>query len=329
MEILKKNNVTTIVKDEDRPLKILQLTDIHLGVGWLAKRSDKKALEAVKKIIKAAEPDFIIITGDMFYPILPLTGSSNNLKGAKILGKLLTETGIPWCFVFGNHDTEPTSRANKDGIAEYFMTLDGCLFEKGEEGITGVGNYCIRVENKDGTPCTLLMMIDSNQYTGKSFFSGFDIIHDDQIEWYKRTVREQSGEGDLLQSLAFFHIPPKEFKEGWEKCYRGDKSVIYHHGFVLEKDNYFGYPKETDGNFFKEMVEFGSCKGMFMGHDHLNTLSITYQGIRLTYGMSIDYIAYVPTLKWNTQRGGTIIEINDDGSFEVTPLPLVDIKENI
>jgi hypothetical protein len=63
-----------------------------------------------------------------------------------------------------------------------------------------------------------------------------------------------------------------------------------------------------------------------MGHDHLNTLSITYQGIRLTYGMSIDYIAYVPTLKWKTQRGGTIIEINNDGSFDVTPLPLVDIN---
>jgi hypothetical protein len=218
----------------------------------------------------------------MFYPIWPLTGSSNNLKGAKILGKLLTETGIPWCFVFGNHDTEATSRANKDGLADYFMSLDGCLFEKGDENITGVGNYCIRVENQDGTPCTLLMMIDSNQYTGKSFFSGFDVIHDDQIEWYKNTVREQSAEGELLPSLAFYHIPPKEFKEGWEKCYRGDKSVIYHHGFVLEKDNYFGYPKETEGNFFKEMVEFGSCKGMFMGHDHLNTLSITYQGIRLT-----------------------------------------------
>jgi hypothetical protein len=30
-------------------------------------------------------------------------------------------------------------------------------------------------------------------------------------------------------------------------------------------------------------------------------------------------------LKWKTQRGGTIIEINNDGSFDVTPLPLVDI----
>ena len=326
MEILKKNNVTTIIKDEGRPFKILQLTDIHLGAGWVSSKRDKLALQAVKKLIDASNPDLIVITGDLFYPIWPLTGSANNLRGAKMLGNVLKEAGIPWCFVFGNHDTEMTSRANKDGIAKYYMEYENCLFEKGEEGLTGCGNYCIRLETSDGKPCQLLMMIDSNQYTGKSFFSGFDVIHEDQIEWYKKTVKEQSGDGELLPSLAFYHIPPKEFKEGWEKCFRGDKDVIYHHGFVLEKDNYFGYPKETEGKFFSEMVEFGSCKGMFMGHDHLNTLSITYQGIRLTYGMSIDYLAYVPTAHWKTQRGGTIIEINDDGSFEVTPLPLVDIE---
>ena len=326
MEILKKNNVTTIIKDEGRPFKILQLTDIHLGAGWVSSKKDKLALQAVKKLIDASNPDFIVITGDMFYPIWPLTGSSNNLRGAKMLGNVLKEAGKPWCFVFGNHDTEMTSRANKDGIADYYMQYENCLFEKGEEGLTGCGNYCIRLETSDGNPCQLLMMIDSNQYTKKSFFSGFDVIHEDQIEWYKKTVKEQSGQGELLPSLAFYHIPPKEFKEGWEKCFRGDKDVIYHHGFVLEKDNYFGYPKETEGKFFSEMVEFGSCKGMFMGHDHLNTLSITYQGIRLTYGMSIDYLAYVPTAHWKTQRGGTVIEINDDGSFEVTPLPLVDIE---
>ena len=329
MEILKKNNVTTIIKDEGRPFKILQLTDIHLGAGWVSSKKDKLALQAVKKLIDASNPDFIVITGDMFYPIWPLTGSSNNLRGAKMLGNVLKEAGKPWCFVFGNHDTEMTSRANKDGIADYYMQYENCLFEKGEEGLTGCGNYCIRLETSDGKPCQLLMMIDSNQYTKKSFFSGFDVIHEDQIEWYKKTVKEQSGQGELLPSLAFYHIPPKEFKEGWEKCFRGDKDVIYHHGFVLEKDNYFGYPKETEGKFFSEMVEFGSCKGMFMGHDHLNTLSITYQGIRLTYGMSIDYLAYLPTAHWRTQRGGTIIEINDDGSFEVTPLPLDDITENI
>ena len=129
-----------------------------------------------------------------------------------------------------------------------------------------------------------------------------------------------------LPIFAFFHIPPKEFKEGWEKCYNGSKEATYHLGFVQEKDNYFGYPKTKEGKFFAEMVKLGSCKGMFMGHDHLNTLSITYQGIRLTYGMSIDYLAYSGIKKKHSQRGGTIIEIYDDGLFDVKLLPLDSIK---
>ena len=53
MEILKKNNVTTIVKDEGRPFRILQLTDIHYGAGWLSAKRDKKALEAVDGVVLA------------------------------------------------------------------------------------------------------------------------------------------------------------------------------------------------------------------------------------------------------------------------------------
>ena len=156
----------------------------------------------------------------------------------------------------------------------------------------------------------MLMMVDSNMYTGGTFFSGFDTIHDDQIDWYEKVIRENSAEGSVIPSLAFFHIPPKEFKEGWEKCYRGEPGATYHLGFVGEKDQYFGYPKQKEGNFIKRMVALGSLKGFFVGHDHLNTLSIDYLGMRMTYGMSIDYLAYVaalgqiPTCRLPTSRAG-------------------------
>ena len=102
----------------------------------------------------------------------------------------------------------------------------------------------MRLETADGKPVMMLMMVDSNSYTGGTFFSGFDTIHDDQIDWYEKVIRENSAEGSVIPSLAFFHIPPKEFKEGWEKCYRGEPGATYHLGFVGEKDQYFGYPKQ-------------------------------------------------------------------------------------
>lgn len=322
----KIDGTTVITKEANKPFRILQLTDIHIGGGWLSIKQDKLALAAVEKIVKAANADFVIVTGDIAYPFPIFSGTRNNLRASKMFGSLMTKLGVPWTLVFGNHDSESFAKYNKQQIADYYISLSNCYFEKGNNNLTGVGNYCIKLQNSDGTLNNALMFIDSNAYLTWNFFSGFDTIHDNQIEWYKSTIKQLSNGDKIVKSLAFFHIPPKEFKEGWEKCYQGSDEAQYHLGFVQEKDNYFGYPKTKEGRFFSEMVSLGSCKGMFMGHDHLNTLSITYKGIRLTYGMSIDYLAYRGIMKKHTQRGGTLIDIIDDGSFDIKLLPLDKIK---
>lgn len=326
VKICKDGSQTVITKENGKPFRILQLTDIHIGGGLFSRKKDNLALSAVKKVVENAKADFIVVTGDVVYPFWINGGTHNNLKACKKFTDLMESFGIPWTLVFGNHDSEAWAKCNKSQLGDFYQSLEHCCFSKGDEGITGVGNYCIPLKNEDGALNTALMFIDSNAYLSWHFFSGFDTIHDDQIEWYKNTILSMSNGDKPVQSLAFFHIPPKEFKEGWEKCYRGSDEAEYHLGFVQEKDNYFGYPKTVEGKFFGEMVKLGSCKGMFMGHDHLNTLSITYQGIRLTYGMSIDYNAYYGIKKKHTQRGGTLIDVYDDGNFAVSMLPLDDLK---
>ncbi len=321
------NGQTVITKEAGKPFRILQLTDIHIGGGPFSRKKDKLALAAVEKIVGAANADFVIVTGDVCYPLWPWSGTFNNMRGSRKFADLMNKLGMEWTLVYGNHDTESFAFYNKERLSEFYMSQPKCHFQKGESGLTGMGNYCIKLNNPDGTLNTALMFLDSNAYLTKSFFSGFDVIHDDQIDWYKRAIAEMSADGQTARSLAFFHIPPKEFKEGWEKCYNGSSEATYHLGFVQEKDNYFGYPKTKEGKFFGEMVKLGSCNGMFMGHDHLNTLSITYQGIRLTYGMSIDYLAYKGIKKKHTQRGGTVIEIYDDGTFDIKLIPLDSIEK--
>ena len=322
--ITKDGNITTITKDKDKPFRILQLTDIHLGGSLVTRKHDTLALNAIRKVIENANADFIAVTGDMCYPFIIFSGTHNNIRAIKKVSELIESFNIPWAPVFGNHDTESFAKANKDQISDYFKSLPNCLFEPGPKEITGVGNYSVLLKNPDGTINKALMFIDSNAYLTNNFFSGFDIIHDDQVEWYKTTIKDLSKDGPIIESLAFYHIPPKEVHTAWTKWYMGNKEndVKYFCGFFNEKDNYSGYPKETPCNFFSEMVKLGSCKGMFFGHDHLNTASLEYQGIRLTYGMSIDYHAYVKIAKKHTQRGGTLIDIYDDGSFDVNLLPL-------
>lgn len=316
------NGQTVITKESGKPFRILQLTDIHIGCGIRSGKTDKLALEAVEKVVKKANPDFVIVTGDIAYPMPWLGGGFNNEKAVNKFIALMNKLGVKWTLVFGNHDSEVWAKKTKEELGDIYEATPNCYFKKGPKELTGVGNYAIKLLNEDGSINNILMFIDSNAYLTWNFYSGFDTIHEDQIEWYKKTINDMTENGKIPQSLAFYHIPPKEFKEGWDKCYLGSDEVIYHSGFVGEKDNYFGYPKTVEGKFFPEMVKFGSCKGMFMGHDHLNTLSITYKGIRLTYGMSIDYFAYIGIKKKHTQRGGTIVDINDDGTFDIKMLPL-------
>lgn len=73
-------------------------------------------------------------------------------------------------------------------------------------------------------------------------------------------------------------------------------------------------------------VALGSTKTIFRGHDHYDYLSLEYKGIRLTYGYSINYLA-MPGIEDNTeQRGATLITVRRDGSPDIAPYRLVNLK---
>ena len=66
----------------------------------------------------------------------------------------------------------------------------------------------------------------------------------------------------------------------------------------------------------------GSTTGFFCGHDHYNNASLEYKGIRLTYGMSIDYLAMPGIEKETRQRGAELITLYSDGSWDLQQIPL-------
>ena len=55
------DNVKVSFKDGFR---IMQLTDLHLGFGFLSRGRDKLALHAVRKLIEKSRPDLIVLTGE-------------------------------------------------------------------------------------------------------------------------------------------------------------------------------------------------------------------------------------------------------------------------
>lgn len=139
--------------------------------------------------------------------------------------------------------------------------------------------------------------------------------------------------------MAFFHIPLIEYRDAWQEYVNNNKQdtenakLIY--GTVGEKDDNIFCPDENCG-LFGAALELGSTQAFFCGHDHLNNFQINYKGINLTYGYSIDYLAYFGIAKYGAQRGCTMININQDGSFTSTlenyyqdKYSAVNAKENV
>lgn len=301
------------------PFKILQITDLHFGFGFLSKKEDEKVKHGIAKTIAQSRPDLIIVTGDFVFPFIPSSGTRNNIKQTKKFSEFMDGFKIPYTIVFGNHDVEVASKGSRHDLAEIIRNSKYGFFENGPD-ITGLGNSIIELKNKSETIVSL-GLLDSNMYANGWFYGGFDYIRDDQVDWLLSELTEIHKKNQNMKALLFFHMPLVEFKEAYEMMKLGDKSITYNFGSIHEKNEYFGI-SATRSKLFAECEKTDFVKGMFCGHDHLNTLSLTYKGITMCYGMSMDYNAYKNIDKYHIQRGGNLIEISQTGEFAVKMIPL-------
>lgn len=228
-----------------------------------------------------------------------------------------------------------------------------CLFREGPTDIAGKGNDVIVVRHPtaDGVEIVdaasyaanvgstkisqALVTIDSHSYTDGDYFGiawKYDNIHQDQINWYAREMdrlTEMNG-GEQVKNLVFFHIPLTEYGVYWNEYkdngHEDTANVHYVQGKAGESGEK-SFPGVNDCLTFETMLAHGG-QGTFCGHDHYNTFAIDVKAttkdadgndvtgvIRLSYGMSIDYLAYVGIASDIEQRGGQEIRIDADGGF--------------
>ena len=90
----------------DRDFKIVQLTDVHIGGGFMSIKKDSMALNAVAAMLSEEKPDLVVVTGDIAYPVPFQAGTFNNKSSAKLFADLMEKLGVYWCMTFGNHDAE-------------------------------------------------------------------------------------------------------------------------------------------------------------------------------------------------------------------------------
>ena len=323
----------------DRDFKVVQLTDVHIGGGWMSSKKDGMAMNAVAAMLTAEKPDLVVVTGDVSYPVPFQAGTFNNILSAKTFAALMEKLGVYWTVGYGNHDTEAYSYYSREDLSALYGSGDYkyCLFQDGPAEVDGFGNQVINVKNSDGIITQSLFVFDSHSYVDGDFLGvmwKYDNIHENQVQWYKDTLALLNGQNDKIykelgseevshiKSAAFFHIPLTEQKDAWyeyvENGFKDTEDVKFHYGVAGESGKIV-YSGIHEDNLFETMVDLGSTQAVFCGHDHYNNFSIEYKGIRLTYGMSVDYLAYPGIYKLGSQRGCTVIEFAPDGSFDCHP----------
>jgi len=326
----------------DEEFRVMQLTDVHIGGGFLSVDEDKKAINAVAAMIAEEKPDLVIVTGDISFAVPYISGTINNAIAHRLFIRLMERLEIPWTVNFGNHDSEVYNYYGRATVSEMYAdeSLKYCLFTP-DGDLSGEGNHVINVKNSAGLITESFYMIDTHSYTDKDPLGikwDYDYVKEDQIEWYADKVdahkaanaavyatlteEQKTAFTDLLEpkSLMFMHIPLTEVKAAYDEYVANNRqnteNVTYIRGFDGETDEVV-YCSRTDVDLFETVLEKGSTKALFYGHDHLNNFVLEYKGITLSYGYSIDYLAYSGIDEQGYHRGCTVITCEPSGDATI------------
>lgn len=278
--------------------RILQLSDVHIGNKDIA----EKHYEFLDLIINDANADMIVVTGDIF--------TYAEKRDAVSFFKFLDSHNIPWTVTFGNHDEQ--CYFSVDWLTSTLNNFGGkCIFKDlQDDDVFGNANFVINLVDGSTVKQQLIVM-DSNRYHFGSYF-GYDYFKENQIQWYENMVNEtkQNNGGTIVPSLMFFHIPFEEFDEAFEAYKSGSSEAIKVDAEKWESNEGVACPKH-ETQMFEKIVELGSTKGCFVGHDHTNSWAIKYKGVVLSYGItSTDRIYSKSTL-----IGGQVISMDSSNNI--------------
>ena len=287
---------------EERDPVVLQLTDTQIidggqirpgrdGVSatfYATANIQKYCYDYVTEIIEATNPDLILLTGDNVYGEFDDNGSVWTS-----FVNFMDSFEIPWAPIFGNHDNE--SKKGVDWQCEQFEKAEYCLFDQKE--LSGNGNYSVGI--KQGENLTrVFYMLDTNGCSNASdatLANGHTYrevgIREDQIDWYTTQIeilKEFSPETKI--SMAY-HIQQNAFAEAYAKYgfKLGEQYQDINIDLLENKAEgdfgYIGRDLKGEGTYLTvaELKKLG-VDSVFVGHEHCNSASVVYEGIRFQFG---------------------------------------------
>ncbi len=315
--------------------RIMQIADVQD-----TQKTSDATVRFIREALNIAKPDLVVFTGDQikgygFY----LFGGDAKKKVTTCINSFLAplaETGIPFTFVFGNHDDQAFSISKQEQY-EIYKAYSNCVAYNADDNIEGYCNHNLEIKGDDGKTKLNVYLMDSLTAT---LDGTCDHIHENQLEWYKATRDKLKDEnGGYVPSIVFQHIPVPEIYELLIEVPKGTKGAAQ--GFRKFAGKYFSMnpervavdersfcgetpsiPEENGGQF-KVMNEKGDVFAMFFGHDHNNSFVGEYKGMKMGYAQGCGFNVYGPAKK----RGVRIFDFDESNpaDFETFTLTVEDL----
>jgi len=286
--------------DRDGKFRIVQFNDTQDGP-----RTDRRTVEFMGKVLDAEKPGFALINGDV------INGSPKTAdevrQAINNVVQPMESRGIKWALTFGNHDEDSLDDGTgmtEAKMLEFIRGYEHNVNVGPEKGVEGASNAQLLVRSAaSNKPAFGIWLLDSGRYApetlgGQDFdgLMGYDWIRPSQIQWYREASEAAEKRYGKVPSLMFFHIPLFEHHHLWYGSQFSSNdadhtAAVDKHGIVGVK-NEAVYTGAFNSGLFAALQERGDVRGVYVGHDHINTYSGNYFGIELGYGPGTGFGTY-------------------------------------
>ncbi|MFE5317757.1 metallophosphoesterase family protein [Paenibacillus sp. NPDC056579] len=315
------NDNTKLQFNQEGKFKIVQFNDTQDD-----ENIDRRTVELMEKVLDSEKPDLVVLNGDN------ITGGCDTAEEMKQamnnVVQPMEQRGIQWAVTFGNHDEDSTPKGGLDEeeMLKFYMAYKHNVNEPGERGITGTGNSNLLIRSSKGSkPAFNVWLLDSGRYAPETIanqnFEGYptwDWIRLDQVKWYYETSKKlEEKNGSKVPSLMFIHIPLWEHRFMWYASVDGRSEAdharaVAKHQIVGER-NEDECPGPINSGMFSAILARGDVKGVFCGHDHVNTYHGNYYGVLLGYAGSAGFGTYgLPGADRNRLRGARVFQLDEN-----------------
>jgi hypothetical protein len=254
----------------------------------------------MSKILGYETPDFVVFTGDF------ITGDAIFINSTGFIRTLLQpviQGGYRWASTYGNHDNGIAT--TREQIYAVETSYENCYTQNdGTDAILGLTNYYLPIypaEEVEGEiPKLILWFFDSR--------GGFDpsgikpsIVHESVVEWFRSQHDFLNRTWGPVPGLAFFHIPTLDYREVQSDMPNRDDCVGLQDEAVV--------PQDRDTLFMQALVDSGTVRTTFVGHDHGNAWCCNFQSLEICYNKHTGYGGYG---SW--ERGARVLDLSEDMS---------------